>query len=337
METTYNTTVSDFAQQAQALICLDAFDNICTKAKGKFKIVPLKGIDLMRFLYSDTLDRELKDVDLLVIPAERAMEFIEILKADGYRSEFSFSLDKTALDKKRKVSMLSPVKRLPNVDVHLALVTKKFFSHTINSFNQDAISRIKEVDDVVCILDDIDRWLYLASHLTFHFLNGDKWYRDLILLMERFDDADMSTLVKRTEQYNFERVVSAVFSQIRLMHPALGNRIDISQLLPDKSGKRFIRYINYMTAHPKRLGHGLRLGRYYWEFIFISDKRQRRHTIISLMCPSLGNMQNIYRCHAPLAIMLYLPHMLINALGLSLFSVHYLLFSNSQRYVANAK
>ena len=337
METTYNATATDFAQQAQALICLDAFDNICAKAKGQFKIVPLKGIDLMRFLYSDTLDRELKDIDLLVIPAERAMEFIELLEADGYRPEFSFALDKTALDKKRKVSMLSPVKRLPNVDVHLALVTKKFFSHTINSFNQDALARIKAVDDVVCILDDIDRWLYLASHLTFHFLNGDKWYRDLILLMERFDDEDMATLIKRTKQYNFERIVSAVISQIRLINPALANRIDIAQLLSDKSDKRFLRYINFMTEHPKRLGHGLRLGRYYWEFIFISDKRQRRHTISSLMCPSLGNMQNIYRCHAPLAILLYLPNMLINALGLSLFSAHYLLFSNSHRHAVNAK
>lgn len=337
METIFNATATDFAQQAQALICLDAFDSICAKAKGKFKIIPLKGIDLMRFLYSDTLDRELKDIDLLVIPAERAMEFIELLGACGYRPEFSFALDKTALDKKRKVSMLSLVKRLPNVDVHLALVTKKFFSYTINSFNQDALSRIKEVDDVVCILDDIDRWLYLASHLTFHFLNGYKWYRDLILLMERFDDADMATLIKRTEQYNFERVVSAVFSQISLIHPAFANRIDIAQLLSDKSGKRFLRYINYMTAHPKRLGRGLRLGRYYWEFVFISSKLQRRHTILSLMCPSLGNMQNIYRCHAPLAILLYLPHMLINALGLSLFSAHYLIFSNSQRHVANAK
>lgn len=331
METLYNATATNFEQQVQAMICLDAFDKICAKANGHFRIVPLKGIDLIRFLYSDTLDRELKDIDLLVIPAERAMGFIELLQNDGYRPEFPFALDEEALRKKRKVSMLSPSERIPNVDVHLAFITKKFFSRTINGFNQEAITRMKDVNEVVSVLDDVDRWLYLAAHLTFHFLEGDKWYRDLVLLMERFDEEDIQTLVKRTERYNFERIIGAICSRMQSKYPGIANRVNISQLLPDKSGQRFLRYIDFMAVHPKRLGHGIRLARYYWEFVFISKKHQRLRSYMSLMLPSLGNMQNIYRCHAMFAILLYVPNLLLNALGLLLFSAQYCIVSSAHK------
>ena len=313
------------------MMCLDAFDKICARAKGHFRIVPLKGIDLMRFLYSDTLDRELKDIDLLIIPAERAMGVVELLQDDGYQPKFSFALDEAALRKKRKVSMISPSERMPNVDVHLALVMKKFFSHTINGFNQDAISRIKDVDDVISVLDNVDRWLYLATHLAFHFLDGDKWYRDLILLLERFDEEQKLTLVKRAEQYNLERIVGAVCARMQSKYPETANHISITQLLPDKSGKRFIRFIDFMEAHPKKIGHGLRLARYYWEFVFINKKKQRYRSFISLMFPSLGNMQNIYRCHVLLAILLYVPNLLINALGVLLFSVQYQIITTTRK------
>ncbi len=345
METIYNASATDFEMQVQAMLLMKAFDDICDKAKGKIRIVPLKGIDLVRFLYADTLDRELKDIDLLVMPAEKSgagtpsssrahlntlspsQGIIELLQNDGYRPEFSFALDETALKKKKKVSMLSNSDRKPNVDVHLALITKKFFSTTINGFNDDAISRTKAVDEVVSVLDGTDRWLYLASHLTFHFLHGEKWFRDLILLMDRFDEAEMALLVERTKQYNFERIVSAVYSRMISIYPKIAGRIDMQQLLPDRGGKRFLRYMEYLEAHPKKIGRGLRLARYYWEFVFISKKSQRRRCFMRLIFPSLGDLQNIYRCHAAVALLLYLPNMLINALGVLLFSAQYLAFS----------
>ena len=42
-----------------------------------------------------------------------------------------------------------------------------------------------------------------------------------------------------------------------------------------------------------------------------------------MIFPSLGDMQNIYRLHAPMAILMCLPHLLINIVGLTLFSVQY--------------
>ena len=323
METTYNVNATGFEQQAHALICLKAFDRICAKARGRFRIVPLKGIDLMRFLYSDTLDRELNDIDLLVVNADREMDFIELMQSEGYRPEFSFALDEAALKKKRKVSMISSSQLMPNVDVHFVLITKKFFSFTINDFNRDAILRTKVVDDVISELDNVDRWLYLAAHLTFHFLEGEKWYRDLALLIECFNEEEMLTFVKRTQQYNFERVVVAVCARMQSKYPDIASWINTSQLLPDRQGECFVRYIEFMAAHPRRLGRGLRLARYYWEFIFISRKSLRRKSFLCLIFSSLGNMQNIYRCHVPVAVLLYVPHVLINALGILLFSLQY--------------
>lgn len=337
METIYNASATDFEMQVQAMLLMKAFDDICDKAKGKIRIVPLKGIDLVRFLYADTLDRELKDIDLLVMPAEKSGSIIDLLQNDGYRPEFSFALDETALKKKKKVSMLSNSDRKPNVDVHLALITKKFFSTTINGFNDDAISRTKAIDEVVSVLDGTDRWLYLASHLTFHFLHGEKWFRDLILLMDRFDEDEMALLVERTKQYNFERIVSAVYSRMISIYPKIAGRIDMQQLLPDRSGKRFLRYLEYLEAHPKKIGRGLRLARYYWEFVFISKKSQRRRCFIRLIFPSLGDLQNIYRCHTSVALLSYLPNMLINALGVMLFSAQYLAFSTLLSNQTHAK
>lgn len=334
METSYNDTANDFGQQAQALLFLRAFDDLCAKANGQFRLVPLKGIDLMRFLYSNTLDRELNDIDVLVVPSDRALDLIGLLQKDGYRPEFPFALDKAVLGRKRKVSMIVP-SRLPDVDVHLALITKKFFSATINNFNRDAISRIKDVNDVVSNLDDIDRWLYLAAHLSFHFLEGEKWYRDLALLIARLDGEELSILRERTELYNFERVVGAVWTRMQHKYPDIGRQIDTSQLLV-KSGKRFVRYVGFMAARPERFGHGLRLGRYYWEFLLVSKRKDRCRAFLRMMIPSFGNMQNIYRCRASFAILLYVPHILINILGIFLFSVQYLFITTLHSRQPNA-
>ena len=313
METTRNKDVTDFQRQAQALMCLRAFDALCAQSKGICHLVPLKGIDLLRTLYADTLDRELHDIDLLVYPAEKAMDFIALLQAEGYRPEFAHALDAAALQTKKKVSMLAPSENLPHVDVHIALVTKKFFSMTINGFNEDALTRLQPVDEVVSELDKIDRWLFLASHLAFHFLTGDKWYRDLALLWDRMDEQEKAVLFERAKQYHFDRIVEAVLFRMQGGEP----------------NSRFLRYVAYVTANPKRLEHGIRPSRYYWEFFLIGDDAERRRAYRALLFPSLGNMQNIYRCHALVAVLLYLSHVLLNSIGWLVLTIHYAIYSRA--------
>ncbi len=332
METTYNATASDLQQQVQAMLLLKAFDALCAKARGRFTLVPLKGIDLVRSLYGDTLDRELKDIDLLVLPTQRATEFVALLQQDGYRPEFAFALDAAALAQKQKVSMLSPApERLPHIDVHLALITKKFFSATINGFNHDALTRLQAVDEVVSVLDAVDRWLFLAAHLTFHFLSGDKWFRDLALLLERFSEEELSTLLQRAQQYHLERIVAAVLFRLQAVYPDIARRIDLAPLLPDRRSQRFLRYVAFMTTRPQRLGHGFRPARYYWEFTFISHRSQLREAFLRLLLPTLGTLQNLYRCRALPAVLLYVPHVLMNSLGLLLYTAQYHLVTTVHR------
>ena len=97
------------------------------------------------------------------------------------------------------------------------------------------------------------------------------------------------------------------------------------------SSKYFTRYINYLANHPERLGHGFRLGRYYWEFLFVSRSEQRHYAVLRMLFPSLGTLQNIYRCHALVAPLLYVPHVLVNVLGLLLFAAQYRILSNTRR------
>ena len=295
------------------MMCLRAFDALCAQSKGLCHLVPLKGIDLLRTLYADSLDRELHDIDLLVYPAEKAMDFIALLQAQGYRPEFAHALDEAALQSKKKVSMLAPSEHLPHVDVHIALVTKKFFAMTLNGFNEDALTRVQPVDEVVSELEKIDRWLFLASHLAFHFLTGEKWYRDLALLWDKMNEKERATLHDRAKHYHLERVVEAVLFCMQ------GGTPD----------SRFLRYVAHVTANPKRLEHGVRPARYYWEFILISDDKERRRAYRALLFPSLGNIQNIYRCHALTAVLLYLPHVLLNSIGLLVLTIHYAIYSRA--------
>lgn len=322
MEPTCNIQTDDFQRQVQALLCLKYFEHLCEEAEGRFIIVPLKGIDLLRSLYADTLDRELRDIDLLIHPAEKALELVEMLQQEGYRPEFDFALDSAALVEKKKISMLPPSPKKPHADVHMALITKRFFSATIGTFNKDAMYRLIKQNEVVYVLDDVDRWLFLAAHLAFHFLEGDKWYSDLDLLAKQFSEKQFQTLISRAKQYHFERIVAAVCDRLKYS--------PLTEMLPDSSGKRFIRYIRFMKTHPNRLGHGLHVARYYWEFLFISHDGQRSRAFLQLLFPSLGMMQNMYRCHAFTAIWMYLPHVLMNMLGILLFNIQYMVISNTR-------
>ena len=330
MEPTCNIQTDDFQRQVQALLCLRSFEHLCEEAEGRFIIVPLKGIDLLRSLYADTLDRELRDIDLLIHPAEKALEMVELLQQEGYRPEFDFALDKAAFLEKKKISMIPPSPKKIHVDVHMALITKRFFSDTIGTFNKDALSRLIKQNEVVYVLDDVDRWLFLAAHLAFHFLAGDKWYSDLDLLAKQFSEKQFQTLISRTKQYHLERVVAAVCDRLYNQFSNITDHIPLSIILPEASGKRFLQYIRYMELYPERLGHGLHPARYYWEFLFISQRRQRCRAFLQLLFPSLGMMQNMYRCHAFTAIWMYLPHVLMNMLGILLFNIQYMVISNTR-------
>lgn len=309
------------------MMCLSAFDALCRRERehAGCRLVPLKGIDLVRTLYADSLDREMHDIDLLVVPAQKSREFIGRLLEMGYRPEFAFALEGKALESKKKVSMLAPSENLPHIDVHLALITKRFFAQFIGRFNEDALARLHPVDEVVSELDDVDRWLFLATHLAFHFLTGDKWYRDLALLLDKMDEQQLALLHERAMHYRFDRVVAAVLTQMQAHYPESVQRIPLQQWFPSERTRRFLRYTNYYASDPRKLERKISVARYYWEYLFIATPIATKAR--ALLFPSLGNIQNIYRCHALVAPLMYLPHIILNLLGLLVFSIHYAIVS----------
>ena len=84
---------------------------------------------------------------------------------------------------KKKISLLSTSPCRVNVDIHFALVTKKFFSPTTSTFNADAFARQKSGR-----LDSVDNWLFLAQHGCFHLFSDSKWIRDLDIVYQSFTD-----------------------------------------------------------------------------------------------------------------------------------------------------
>ncbi|MBR6030432.1 MAG: hypothetical protein IKP36_00535 [Bacteroidaceae bacterium] len=107
MEITYNATPSDLQQQVHATLLLKTFDALCAKACRRFTLMPLKRIDLVHSFYADTLDREFKDFDQLVLPTKHTTDFVTMLPQNGYRPEFAFPIDPVALAEKLMAPKLS--------------------------------------------------------------------------------------------------------------------------------------------------------------------------------------------------------------------------------------
>lgn len=274
---------------ARTLLILSNYDWIRQQATAiGVDIIPLKGIDLLLTIYAETLERPVRDIDLLCRTEDDCRRLAEHLCREEYRLEFPFSLRHEALAAKQKVSLLSCSTTKVNVDIHIAFVTKKFFAQTIGTFNADALQRCHEGH-----MEAIDRWLFLAQHAAFHAFADAKWTRDLQLLHKDFSAEQQTVLQERARQYGFRRVVAAACYHIG-QQPATDNL------------QHFLRFIRSFNRPFSRRPFD-RLISSYWEFAFIDSASLRLRMWLRLMFPSRGMLTNIYRIRRPAALLLYYP------------------------------
>ncbi len=304
----------------KAMMILNAFKSLCEKANG-YNLVPLKGVSLLSTIYSERLDREVSDIDLLVFPREKADKLFQQLIEDGYKTEFPMALQKDALNSKLKASMLSPSSTLPNVDVHIALVTKKFFSRSIGTFNDDAIERATHINGALYKLDPIDEWLFLAQHAAFHLFTNVKWLIDLELLLRGFDEKQVDSLLERSRQYGFDRVVGAAKHHLARLN---GDNVKWINRLPETKGL-FAKYVRHCDRplNTKNKWHKILID--YFEFMCIDSLPKRIKAFASLIFPSIGKMKNIYRSTSTILMCLMYPiHILVMSLISLIFACYYL-------------
>ena len=306
---------------ARSMLILNQFDELCRLADGLCVVVPLKGISLLRSLYSERFDRAVGDIDLLISPADRLGPYVERLQQCGYRLQFDFMRNASTRSRKGKVALCAAAPHLTvDVDLHTAFVTKKFFSRSVARFNADALQRCRVESANLCIMESLDEWLFLAQHACFHQYSDPKWLRDLDLLSRAMSSDDWSALEDRAREYGFGRLF--YLTSLRLQtetssfpHPL--PRLDGASLF-----RRFVaRYSPAAASAPAR-----KLSKLFWEFLFIDRFKARLQAYGALLLPTPSLLRNIYRTdNSLLVVVLYPLHLLLSLVALLLFAPYYLL------------
>lgn len=281
------------------------------------KIIPLKGIDLLQNLYIQKLDRHINDIDILCYNENDCKKLVERLCEQDYHIEFPFAMNPSALTIKQKVSLISSCPTKVNIDIHIAFITKKFFSRTIGSFNADALQRCTNG-----YMELIDKWLFLAQHAAFHMFAETKWTRDLSLLYQTFTHSEKIDLLKRANLYGFRRVIIATIYQINKNdRKNLNNELKRMHLLP--SERRFLTFITFFDR-PFSRNIFDRFISAYWEFPFITLRYKRLISWLRLIFPSKGMLTNIYRINKPINQTFFYPlNILISGFTSFLFCLTY--------------
>lgn len=310
---------------ARTLMLQAQFEEISRIAEGLCNIVPLKGISLLQTIYNKDFDRAVGDIDILIFPENKLPEFIQRLQNHGYIPQFRYLQSASAKEIKRKVAMISPKNCLySDVDIHTAFVSKKFYCRYTKHFNEDALLRCNKTKENVYFMDDADQWLYLAQHACFHLFTEKKWLRDLFLLWNGFSKSDKEVLKKRIFQYNFRRVVTATFHFLHKAYPDFNPEISF-EADTDKRFCRFISNISGSARFKRRM-----TVKYFYEFMFIDKKQDRKKAFMRLAFPSLSLMMTIYRSKNIYLLLLLYP---LHSIGVLLLLTYFLCITTNSKSI----
>lgn len=305
---------------ARSMLILNQFEELCRLAEGICEVIPLKGIALLRTLYSERFDRAVGDIDLLISPADRLGDYIERLQKRGYTLQFDFMSNQATRARKGKVALRASVPHLTvDVDLHTAFVTKKFFSRSVERFNADALARCKSEGRSLRTMEPLDEWLFLAQHACFHQYSDPKWLRDLYLLAGAMSSEQWNALEVRARNYGFLRVLYLTSLQLHVAYADFHHPIPC---LP--SAALFSCFVaHYRAAHTHALWR--KLTSLFWEFLFIDRLGDRLKALFSLLFPTPSLLRNIYRKNHWLQVLLLYPANLLLSLLAGLLFVPYFL------------
>lgn len=311
-----NTTEIEFVKNS---MLISHFCKILKLYGDNHLIVPLKGISLLFTIYKDDYARNVGDLDVF-ISKEQTDYFIRKMQEIGYtlRSE---KMNYHRLEAKGKFDMVNNSTYYPDLDVHVDLITKKFFRKTVQGFTVFALCRLYKVmfhNIEISLLSPVDEWLYLAQHYCFHLFSGEKWLKDLYLLQSGFSKEQLEELRIVAGKFHFERVVTAVGYCLRYKYPA--KEIKIPIIITEKNFL-FNRLFRKPDIRFSRVFSD-RIIAAYWEFLFIDHSISRLKAYICLLFPGYAMFNSIYTISSPvLYCLLYPLHVIIVLLSSSLFVI----------------
>ena len=298
---------------ARNTVLVDQFCKIATLCGNTCPVVPLKGMSLLLSVYRDNYARSMADIDLLVAE-ENVPELVQKLGGIGYRFRKSHDNLALRLKLKQKFDMVHADKHFCDLDVHTALVNRKFSEYQAENFTAFALTRLqtKLFNGLhIACLNPLDEWLYLAQHYCFHFFTHNKWLHDLYLIQRTFTPPEVVQLLTNAKQFHFQRVLTA--ATLKLSQQYGHQTINIPQLTTRWRSLRFV--LSYRQRN--RFVHKIVI--IYRRFLFIDNTRNRNKALIKLLLPSLNYLSDTYRCNKLLAAILLPIHCLLYIFSLIAF------------------
>ncbi len=170
------------------------------------KVVPLKGIILLKQIYIDVGLRQLTDIDLWILD-RNYREIIRTLKVLGYRSDpvypNTFRRDHTTIDLHSHILGAERIK-----------ARKFLLAREQGHFYNDAQRIDFEGEEVMC-LNKYDQIIYLSLHALKHNVDRLIWLVDIKSLVDNWKKSDWEALINRVGYMGQEKSASYIFFLIR--------------------------------------------------------------------------------------------------------------------------
>jgi hypothetical protein len=305
-----HTATIDFVRNTLLIDHFCKIISICDNCR----IIPLKGISLLFTIYKEGYSRNVGDIDIL-IAENKTEEFIDNLSGMGYILRSPKTI---RLKSKRKFDMIHHNAQYCDLDIHVDLVSKKFFRLSVGDFTSFALSRLRKTSNnntTVHLLSPIDEWIYLAQHYCFHLFSNDKWLKDLYLIQSHFSNEDIAELISIAKRFRFERVITAVYRCLKQKYNE--TEIKIPEIVVQK---RLIFDLLFCKPNQKfAYTFPNRIIAIYWEFLFIDDNQSRVNAYWRLLFPKPAVLSDIYNFKSQLFCFLYPVHLILVCLSSIVF------------------
>jgi len=172
----------------------------------KIKVVPLKGIILLKQVYHDIGLRQLTDIDLWILDRDHR-EIIRTLTGLGYRSDpaypDTFRRGRTTID------LHSHILGAERIGAR-----KFIFARGQSHLYTNARSMDFEGEEVLC-LNKYDQIIILSLHTLKHNAERLIWLVDIKSLFANWKKSDWEALINRVRYMGQEKSVSYIFFLIR--------------------------------------------------------------------------------------------------------------------------
>ena len=172
------------------------------------KVVPLKGIILLKQIYIDVGLRQLTDIDLWILD-RNYREIIRTLKVLGYRGDpvypNTFRRDHTTIDLHSHILGAERIK-----------ARKFLLAREQGHFYNDAQRIDFEGEEVLC-LNKYDQIIYLSLHALKHNVDRLIWLVDIKSLVGNWKKSDWEALINRVGYMGQEKSASYIFFLIRYL------------------------------------------------------------------------------------------------------------------------